>query len=136
MTYQTVILSSIEACLSSGEYPSLEERAEEELSRNQRLSRFPYAVMLQLAFPELDFANRLCWQEFGPADGECTQRFSQYRVCQIDVPHSHSGVWADYWFVKTDYDFGFNEWYFADQSHYDLFLKYVPKINWGESYPK
>ena len=100
------------------------------------MERFPYAVMLQVAFPELDFANRWCWTRFGPADGGCTQKDSKYRVCTIDVPHSHSGIWTTHWFVKTDYDFGFNEWYFAKQSHYDLFLDSVPKINWGEKYPK
>ena len=92
--------------------------------------------MLQVAFPERDFANRWCCMNFAPAEGECVQRHSEYRACQIDGPHSHAGVWLDHWFVKTDYDFGFNEWYFANRSHYELFLGYVPKINWGENYPK
>ena len=45
-------------------------------------------------------------------------------------------MWTTHWFVKTDYDFGFSEWYFARQSYHDLFLDSVPKINWGEKYPK
>ena len=135
MTYHSAKLSSIEKYLSC-EDDSPEELAEQESSRKERLSRFPYAVMLEVAFPELDYANRWCWTNFVPADGGCAQKYSQYRVCQVGVPHSHTGVWAQHWFVKTDYDFGFTEWYFADQSNYELFLNYVPEINWGENYPK
>jgi len=38
--------------------------------------------------------------------------------------------------VKTDYDFGFNEWYFAESEDCDFFVANVDKINWGEHYPK
>lgn len=64
------------------------------------------------------------------------QQGSEYRVCLNDLPYSHSGVWMSHWFEKTDYNFGFNEWYFAERSHHDLFLDFVPMINWGEKYPR
>jgi hypothetical protein len=83
-----------------------------------------------------DFANRWCWQNFGPCDGECTQRYSEYRVCDRSEPHSHVGKWTSHWFVKTDYDFGYNEWYFAENVDRDRFLANVDKINWGEHFPK
>ena len=134
MNHRTVILSSFDAYLAS-EDKSREERASQQSARNQRLVCFPFALMLQVSFAELDFANRWCWTRFGPANGECAQMDSEYRVCQIDKPHSHSGVWMTHWFVKTDYNFGFNEWYFVDQARHDLFLAFVPKINWGENYP-
>ena len=57
-------------------------------------------------------------------------------MCQIEVLHSHSGNWTQYWFAKTEYNFGFAEWYFAERAHYELFLDYIPELNWGESYPK
>ena len=79
MSYRTVILSSFEEYLASTD-DSLEERAEQERDRDERLSRFPYAVMLKVSFPELDFANRWCWQQFGPRDGKCTQHDSDYRA--------------------------------------------------------
>ena len=41
-----------------------------------------------------------------------------------------------HWFAKVDYDFGFNEWYFAESEDYDLFVANVDKINWGEHFPK
>ena len=41
-----------------------------------------------------------------------------------------------YWFVKTDYNFGFNEWYFTEQGDQECFLANVDQINWGEKYPK
>ena len=134
MSHRTVILSSFEEYLASGD-DSPEERAEQKRDRQERLSRFPYAVMLQVSFPEMDFANRWCWQHFGPGDGECMQHQSEYRACDLAEPHSHVGKWMCHWFVKTDYNFGFNEWYFAEQGDRECFLANVDEINWGEKYP-
>jgi hypothetical protein len=141
MTNQTVVQSSFEAYLVS-EYPpecsadDCENRVVDIEERIKRLSRFPFAVMLELSFAELDFANRWCWQAFGPADGECSQSDSEYPACILKKPHCHNGSWTTHWFVKTDYNFGFNEWYFAEKSQHDRFSENVPKINWGERYPK
>ena len=73
---------------------------------------------------------------FGSRNDECTQKDSEYRVCQIDEPHSHSGFWTDHWFVKTDYNFGFNEWYFTNESEYKTFTRNISSFNWGKLYPK
>lgn len=135
MNHRTVVASSFEEYLASDD-DSVEERAAQEVDRNERLSRFPHSVMLKVSFPELDFANRWCWQNFGPCDGECTQRYSEYRVCDRTELHSHVGKWTSHWIVKTDYDFGFNEWYFAVSADRDLFVANVDKINWGEHFPK
>lgn len=141
MTPRTVILSSFEAYLAA-EYPAscsedlFENRAIEIGERTERLSRFPFAVMLEVSYPELDFANRWCWRNFGPAEGNCMQSDSEYPACLIKTPHGHSGSWATHWFVKTNYDFGFNEWYFAEKLQCDRFCENIPQINWGEHYPK
>lgn len=130
MTLRTVVLSSFEAYLAS------EHESPGDPDRENRRARFPYSVMLEVSFAELDFANRWCWRRFGPAHGECLQRQSEYPACSIETLHSHRGLWAQHWFAKTDYNFGFNEWYFKDKSHCQLFLASVPEINWGERYPK
>ena len=129
MMHQTVVLSDID------DYLRCENDAEELELRNQRLSRFPHPVMLQVSYAELDFINRWCWLRFGPRCGDCTQRDSEYRVCEAGHPHSHDGVWTDHWFAKTEYNYGFNEWYFANRLDYDAFLENVPSFNWGEHYP-
>ncbi|WP_156397947.1 MULTISPECIES: hypothetical protein [unclassified Duganella] len=100
------------------------------------MKRFPFAVMLKVSYPELDFANRWCWKNFGPCDGECTQAQSEYQVCLESGPHDHSGNWTSYWFEKTDYDFGFNEWYFVNSVDRDRFIAILDEINWGENYAK
>ena len=133
MSLRTVILSSFEEYLTSMDYPS-EVRAEEERERMGRLERFPYMVTLQVSFAELDFANRWCWQHFGPSDGDCLQRQSDYPACNNLEPHSHTGKWMCYWLAKTDYDFGFCEWYFSEQPDRDFFLAGVGEIHWGEKY--
>lgn len=135
MSYRTVELSSIEEYLAYEDEP-IEERADQDIDRNKRLLRFSHSVMLKVSFAELDFAIRWCWQQLGPCDGECTQRTSEYRVCERNEPHSHVGKWMSYWFVKTDYNFGFNEWYFEESADRDRFLANVEMINWGENYPK
>lgn len=135
MTHRTVILSDIGDYLAC-EDDSLEERAEQHELRNECLLRSPHAVMLQVAYPELDFINRWCWLQFGPRDGECTQHDSEYRVCDADDSHAHDGIWTDRWFTKTEYTFGFNEWYFANKPDHDTFIQHIPSFNWGEHYPK
>jgi hypothetical protein len=135
MSYRTVVASSFDEYLASDE-DSIEECASQVVDRNARLTRFPYSVMLKVSFPELDFANRWCWQNFGPCDGECMQRDSEYLACDRADSHSHVGKWTSYFFDKTDYNFGFNEWYFAEIADRDQFFASVDKINWGENYPK
>jgi len=91
-----------------------ERRVADIAEHDARLAVFPHAVVLQVAFPELDFANRWCWQQFGPADGECYEAQSEYPACRLRTEHRHAGTWRTIWLEKTDYDFGFNEWCFAD----------------------
>jgi len=128
---RTVQLSSYEAYL---EY--LEDSPGEDQDRKGRVARFPFTVILLVAVPEMDFANRWCWLNFGPADGQCMQFQSEYPACTLAQMHSHTGKWCEYWLEKIDYDFGFCEWYFAEESHRDNFLAFVPEINWGEKFPK
>ncbi|WP_417392522.1 hypothetical protein [Gimesia sp.] len=134
MTHQTAKPSTFDAYLETGG-DTVAEQQEQHRERQQILDCFPYPVMLELSFPELDYANRWCWQHFGPSHGECFQKHSLYPMCAADFPHCHIGSWSSRWFVKTDYDFGFNEWYFSNASERELFLQFVPDINWGENFP-
>jgi hypothetical protein len=104
--------------------------------RRRRLSAFPHSVVLKVSYPEMDYANRWCWQQFGCARGECHQAQSDYSACQLQNPHSHYGKWQTEWLAKTDYNFGFNEWSFNQSVNLDLFMEFVPQINWGDRYPK
>ena len=113
---------------------SAEARATDIEDRQARLLAHPHTALLQLSYPEMDFANRWCWQQFGPAHGECLQYTSEYPACDIQGRHSHGGTWLTYWLAKTGYDFGFNEWYFARQADRDRFLEFVPSITLGENY--
>lgn len=59
MSFRSVHLSDYLSYLKIA-YPDGEslDRAQDAEEREIRLARFPHAVMLQVAFPELDFANR------------------------------------------------------------------------------
>lgn len=135
MTHRTAKLSSFDTYVEVGD-ESAADLVDARSERLRVLSRFPFALMLEVAFPELDFANRWCWNNFGAGHGECFERDSNYRRCSIDFPHCHTGTWMNHWFVKTDYDFGFNEWYFMTTADRDSFLEFVPSINWGEKFPQ
>ena len=133
MSQRTVILSSFEEYLACENYAP-EIKADEERGRVERLSRFPYAVTLQVSYPELNFANRWCWQRFGSSDGNCLEGQSEYPACNILEIHSHTGKWMWCWLAKTDYNFGFCEWYFSNELERDYFLASVGEISWGEKY--
>ena len=135
LTHKTHLLSSFEKYLSSAD-DSLEARAGETRERESLLRYFPHPVMLEMAFPELDNASRWCWKHLGAMDGECTQKQSEYRICSIEGPHRHAGKWTSHWFVKTDYDFGYNEFYFIERADRDLFLEQLAELDWGEHYSK
>lgn len=135
MTHKTLVLSSIEKYLACDE-DSRVARMDQNRERDERLCRFPYPVMLQLAYPEADNAIRWCWEHFGPMNGECFQKYSEYRVCFEVAPHCHTGTWTSHWFVKTEYNFGFLEVYFAQKADWNLFLANLNQINWGENYSK
>lgn len=131
----TLKLSSIENYLAC-EDDSPEERDAAIREREDLLQEFPHSVMLEMAYPELDYAHRWCWQRFGPMDGSCTQKHSEYKVCSDETEHRHTGKWTSRWFVKTDYDFGYNEFYFVERADCDFLLAHLSEIHWGEHYPK
>ena len=140
MTHRTWIRSDYEAYLDS-EFPMREKgsaaaRESEARDRNLRMERFPHAVLLQVAYAEMDFANRWCWQQFGFSDGQCFDSQSEYPSCNASGDHEHRGTWKTHWYAKTEYNFGYNEWYFAKQSDRDRFVEYLPQVTWGEKYPK
>ena len=135
MTHKSATISSFDAYLAI-RYDTANERLENKNLRKTFLARFPHSVMIELAYAERDYANRWCWQKFGSSDGKCHQQHSEYRVCLKDSAHLHDGIWTDHWYLKTDYDFGFNEWFFANESDQKEFLDFAPSITWGENYPK
>jgi len=133
---RTATLSSFEEYLTFEYTDETECRAVEVQERMARLESFPYSVVLQVAYPELDFANRWCWQQFGAPNGACLDKQSEYSTCELEEPYEHKGMWFSYWLGKTDYDFGYNEWNFQMRSDLDRFLEFISEINWGENYPK
>ena len=140
MTVQTWGRDDFEGYLDF-EYPlerhgSAAARADETRNRNTRMASFPHSVLLRVAFAEMDFANRWCWQQFGPSDGQCLQPYSEYPACSMSGKHEHRGTWMSHWLAKTDYNFGYNEWHFSNLADRDRFVEYLPQVNWGENFPK
>lgn len=128
MIRRTVELATYESYLND-EYAFscdvADARALDIQERQSRLAKFPHSCLLLLAYPEMDFANRWSWQQFGPPDGECNDSSSKYRTCGAITPHAHEGRWRSQWLAKTDYDFGYNEWSFASK----VDLKWVFRTN-------
>lgn len=135
VSHRTLVQSSFEAYLA-GEGLGTEAASREERDRKAYVQRFPHFTMLQLAYPELDFAERWCWQTIGPKDGPCLQRDSEYRVCWDETDHAHAGKWTSHWYAKTEYNFGYCEFYFSDPRDHEAFVESLPEFTWGEGYPK
>lgn len=133
---------------------------EDQQERKATLEKFPSAVVVEGSYPEMDNALRWCWNSFGPRHGKCGGWGKmEYTVCPIilatefteevlfqgksqikkryaEVPeHFHHGSWTDCWLAKTDYDYGYAEYYFNRGDALQSFIAQVPEITWGENYP-
>ena len=133
----------------------------DKLEREQLIKKFPYSVIVEGNYPEHDFATNWCWKNFGPINTQkCYDSQSNYPSCPIalatgkiqkyrdpfgeeklgmvydwEVPaHAHQGKWAYFWLDKTDYDYGFAEFLFAEEKDKNLFVENVSMFNMGEKY--
>jgi hypothetical protein len=148
---------------SSVEYHDIEMTDMEE-KRQKLFLEFPFGVLVQGVYPELDNACRWCWQNVSPMKGRCEyQHGSEYPGCPLVLateyitegsytdkdgkkwdwkdknykkvePHEHEGNWVCYFLGKTGYDYGFQEFYFKNKADRDAFEKAVPTIGLGERY--
>lgn len=179
MTYKNIHVSTFEAFFKSEDWRRnwiatnrpVEElaahdkrMADRETKRNAFKVNFPFAVIMEGAYPEHDYVSRWCWQNIGSCDGECHEgEHSEYTGCPVvlatehvvtgwyntkdgkrvdwedvaynDVEdHSHVGNWCSLWLGKTGYDYGFTEYYFQTESDRDRFLAAAPTFNLGEKY--
>jgi hypothetical protein len=132
MIQRTVELVDYDTYLADPHAGGADIQSDQEIERKERearLATFPHAIMLRLSYPELDFTNRWCWQQFGPTNGECQQHHSEYPACSVQGAHAHEGVWLSHWLAKIDYDFGYNEWYFATHLVAERFLAFVRQLS-------
>lgn len=95
---------------------------------------YPHSIILALFYPQMDFADRWCWQQFGSPQGVCSDRYSEYPSCTETGEHQHTGKWQTHWWGKVGYDFGYNEYFFAQQADYEAFCAFIPQICFGELY--
>ena len=115
---------------------------------------FPNRAVLEGLYDEHDYAAHWCWRNVSPANGNCCDWQSAYPACPLVLStayvkrwtyrdkdwekvsykdpgkHVHEGTWSSLWLGKTDYDYGFHEYGFANQGDRDRFLAAVPNFNW------
>ena len=141
----------------------LEMQHDIDRERTQLLERFPSSTVLEGHYPEHDYAVRWCWQNISPCHGTCSEWHSEYPACPLvlttenvehgtlkdrngkETPwkrisyanpgeHEHEGVWCSIWLGKTDYDYGFREYCFANEIDREQFLSAFPTFTFGEKY--
>lgn len=146
-------------------FPQIKENQDRiDHQQKERKKIFPHTAILEGFYPEHDYVNRWCWQNFGPDDCEkCYDHGSEYPGCPLVlateyivkgttkdkdgtehpweekrykevVSHGHKGSWTVIWLGKTDYDFGSAEYCFKEKSDLERFLAAVPSFNLGENY--
>lgn len=125
--------------------------------------KYPFHVMVEGYSPELDFATRWCWQNFGPYVGPCGDHYSEYPACPLVLAieeykvrrtykdregvekeywepsrdpgkHSHEGTWDLFSLGKTGYDEFFMEYYFSNEEDAKKFRDLAPTFGLGENY--
>lgn len=144
-------------------YPDLvqghiEDQQERDQERRDLLAVFPYSVVAEGFYSEHDYATRWCWQHISPKNGLCDSYQSDYlalsSVLETEflehtfyrgnewfhkrywepAEHAHQGEWAYLWFGKTDYDYGFGEYYFAQDTDRAKFVEAFPAFTWDEAW--
>ena len=135
-----------------------EDQRDLEQQRSGLLVRFPRSVVTEGLSDEYDFACRWCWRHIGPMNGPCLDAHSYYPACplvlateylergeyqgkefvkkryQHPADHEHEGRWTYLWFGKTGYDYGFGEYYFANETDRAQFLTAFPTFTWDASW--
>ncbi len=94
--------------------------------RNEILFKFPYSIILKLFYHQIDFADWILWQILGEVYGVC--QYSDIPACKIKGNHKHNGTWISYWLAKTDYDYGFNEWFFKKKKDINILTEIIPLL--------
>jgi hypothetical protein len=89
---------------------------------------FPYTSTIKWGYSDMDVGHCWCWQTFGPKHGKCEEDCGGERLflnCPfsglVKAYHSHVGVWTSVWFGKTDYDFGYEQFFFKHKVDRDMF---------------
>jgi len=82
------------------------EWEEDKLERNDLLIRFPQSVPVATSFLEMDYAEAWLSKAFGPKGAK----------------------WEVYFYYKENYDFGYAEYFFQDESVFDSFKNEIPNL--------
>ena len=139
---------------------SIDSQRELDQQRNELLVRFPYSVVAEGSWFEHDYASRWCWQNIGAEDGPCTDWHSEYPACPLVLEtkrleqvtrtdksdtvmvkkyanpgeHQHEGKWIYLWFGKTGYNYGYGEYYFANEGDCANFITAFPTFTYSEEW--
>ena len=138
----------------------LDTQRELDRDRHELLTAFPYSVVAEGISTEHDFAAHWCWQHLGPMHGCCIGAYTEYPACPLvlateyyervvyqgrewvekrylhPVAHEHQGVWTYLWFGKTDYDYGYGEYFFSAELDCGRFVSAFPTFTWSEAWNK
>lgn len=133
--------------------------------RNELLVRFPNTVIATGFYPEHDYASLWCWQNISPENGPCNAWHSEYPACPLVLAtehiergtwkdksgkdlswerkrytnpgnHGHEGIWSFLWLGKTNYDYGYGEFCFRNESDRESFLAAFSTFTWSEDWNK
>lgn len=98
-----MILATIEDCTQ--EYKDIGSwNTDEENKRQSELKVFPYSVIVEGDYSEVEMAQDWCSQNIG----------------------EKGKVWSDIWYGKIDYDYGFQEFFFETEENREKFANSVP----------
>ena len=81
---------------------------EYQIEREELIVRYPYSVVVEGAFLEYNSLKHWTDEQFGP---------------------ENSPVWTSLWYGKTDYDYGYREYFFSRQADLQLLIQHIPLVH-------
>jgi len=124
-----MIVNTFERCVEA--YRSFNAwDAEYDLMRRQFLASLPNSVIVEGEYSELDMAVNWCLTNIGQPDITSTWKcVAQGAGESQEIAGLQNGQWANQWFYKTDYDYGFMEFYFRSPADPARFVEAVPSFS-------
>jgi len=100
-------------------------------ARESRRCDFPHTLMALLGYDLMDMAKQWCQDQWGPGG-------DTYEDRPYQPQENQAFLWLTCWMMKTEYDYGFCEWYFREPSHLEQFVAHIQSCNehgWTTSSP-
>ena len=100
-----------------------------DVERKNSFLMFPYSVIIEGSFSDIDIAEAWCLKQVGKVDITSDMFFLKNYAGKLEeIKRTKNGLWKIYFYGKTSYDYGFCEFFFREKIDLEKFQKAVPNF--------